>query len=149
MSGFLGTAASSLADANLLLQVVIYILLVGGVISAKKNNFSRHGLLMGIAVLLGFASLILVMGPSLIRSFKPIIEIEYGFGSIIILVHAIVGAIALVMGVAAILSLRPCGKVRGKRRFGNVKKFMDAMFGVWTLSFILGVTIYAIFYVLK
>jgi len=102
---------------------------------------------MGIAMLLGFVSLILVMGPSLIGNFEPIVGISYGFASIVILVHAVVGALALVMGVNALVTLRPCGQVRGKRRFGNVREFMRGTFLVWTVTLILGVAVYALFYI--
>ena len=146
MSGLLGTAASSIVDMNLLLQVVIYILLVAGVVSAKRGKFRRHGLLQGAAVLLGSMSLILVMGPSLLRNFSGIITTSFGLGSPLTLLHAIVGALSLVMGWISVLALRPCGKVRVKRGLGPVRRYMLLMFAVWTLSFILGITVYSFFY---
>ena len=145
--GFLGTAASGLVDVNLLLQIIIYILIIGGVMSEKKGNFRRHGLIMGSAVTLGTVSLLLVMGPSLVRSFAGITGIGYGLGSPLTLIHAIIGTVGLVMGWTAVLALRPCGQVREKKGLGKVSRFMRIMVMVWTLVFVLGIAIYLYFYV--
>lgn len=144
--GFLGTAASSLVDTNLLLQMVIYILIVGGVMFERKGNFRRHGMMMGSAVVLGSVSLILVMGPRLLGSFGEITGGSYGLGSPLTLIHAIIGSVALAMGWIAVLTFRPCGQVRQKRVIGKVSRYMLIMVTLWTLVFILGLTIYIYFY---
>jgi len=146
MGGFLGTAASNLVDANLLLQIITYILIIGGVMSEKKGNFHRHGLMMGTAVLLGTASLLLVMGPSLMSSFGGITTGSYGLGSPLTLIHAIMGFLALAMGWTAVLALRPCGQVMETRGIGKVRRFMRLMASLWTLVFILGLAVYLYFY---
>jgi len=146
MSGFLGTAASNLVDANLLLQIITYILIIGGVMFEKKGNFHKHGLMMGTAVLLGTASLLLVMGPSLMSSFGGVMTGIYGLGSPLILIHAIIGFLALAMGWTAALTLRPCGQVMKTRLIGNIRLFMRLMAGLWTLTFILGLVVYSYFY---
>jgi uncharacterized membrane protein YozB (DUF420 family) len=146
MSGFLGTAASNLVDVNLLLQIITYILIIGGVMSEKKGNFHKHGLMMGTAVLLGTASLLLVMGPSLMSSFGGIMTGIYGLGSPLILIHAIIGFLALAMGWTAALTLRPCGQVMKTRLIGNIRLFMRLIASLWTLTFILGLAVYSYFY---
>ncbi len=146
MSGFLGTKTTLLVDVNLLLQVAIYLILIGGFIAQRKGNFRRHGLLMGTAALLGTVSLLMIMGPTLIGSLGGLIGGGFGLGSPLTLIHAAVGTASLAMGWVAVALLRPCGQVRQKRGIGEVKRYMFVMFLLWTLTFALGLSIYVYFY---
>ncbi len=131
----------------MLLQVIMYILIIGGVISKKKGNFRRHGIMTGVAVLLGTVSFLLIMGPSFVSNFEGITGMNYGLGSPLVLIHAAIGALALIMGWTAVIALRPCGKVRIKKGLGIVRRFMRVMVIAWTLTFVLGLLIYLYFYV--
>jgi len=109
MTGLLGTRASLQADANLIFQVVIFLLLILGFVLARKRNLTYHERIMKIVAVLNLASIFLVMVPSIIVSLVPLLSYYPVIGSTV-LVHALFG------GLAAIL-----GTTWGFRKFRNIK----------------------------
>lgn len=56
------------ADLNLLFKIAIFVFLVGGVSIAKlRCDITKHGVMMGIAVILNTVSIAFVMIPSSLR----------------------------------------------------------------------------------
>ena len=62
---YLGIGITNAAAISLILQTIAYIILLAGFIFAKKKDFKIHKKTMIIATLLNFASLFIVMLPSL------------------------------------------------------------------------------------
>jgi len=127
---------------NLGLQIVI----LGIVLTAwglkKARKLILHGALMSVGVALNWISFIIVMGPSLLS-----LEIvrtqplhEY---SLIAMVHAATGSIALIMGTVIValwhLQSSPKGCVRRKMA-------MCATIILWTIALVLGIWFYTILY---
>ena len=54
------------------------------------------------------------------------------------------GVTGEILGIAAVVALRPCGSKMGTK----VKYLMRTTFAVWTRAFLIGATVYIAFYVL-
>jgi hypothetical protein len=144
--GFLGTSASTVADINLVAQLVIVVLLATGwVYGRDKKKIKLHGQLMVVAVLVNGVAIALVMVPSLILNLGSIESNPLGPGPLVSVVHAIVGTVAWIY--AAYLSwvwgLKPATVECFKR-----KKWMKPVLYAWLAAAILGVGFYVYYYVL-
>ena len=106
-----GTEASVLTDVTLILISAGFLILLYGVISAKKQQFSRHIKMANSAVLFGSAA-VLWMFYSLIEIFLPLISISYE--GLIIIFHALIGTCALFLGI--LFSLNKISKTRTTMR---------------------------------
>lgn len=125
--GFLGTTASSFADISLIAEITGFLLLLAGVVYAKKKDFLKHDRNARIAVILASIS-ITWMGFSLISSFNAFIST---FG-LLIIIHSVSGFIALLSGVFFVLN--------------EVKKTKTSMLVVmilWTVAVSLGIVLYS------
>jgi uncharacterized membrane protein YozB (DUF420 family) len=126
MATYLGLNIATIAAINIILQTIAYFILIVGYRFARKNNFSRHGIMQITATSLIFISLIIVMLSSfysVVSEFKQIT-----LNPLIIILHHSFGAITLAMSVVAIVTLRPCGSIRENQKLGNVRKFMITLF---------------------
>ena len=106
-----GAEATVLTDVTLIVISVGFLILLYGVISAKKQQFSRHIKMANIAVLFGSAAAIW-MFYSLIEIFLPLISISYE--DLIIIFHALIGTCALFFGI--LFSLNKISKTRTTMR---------------------------------
>jgi uncharacterized membrane protein YozB (DUF420 family) len=144
MATYLGINIATIAAINIALQTIAYFILIVGYRFARKNNFSRHGIMQITATSLIFISLIIVMLPSfysVVSEFKQIT-----LNPLIIILHHSFGAITLAMSVVAIVTLRPCGSIRGNQKLGNVRKFMITLFTFWSITYFLGIIVYLMLY---
>jgi uncharacterized membrane protein YozB (DUF420 family) len=147
MPGLLGTKASVPADIALLLEIVILIILLVGRIYVKRKELKRHGLIMATAVVLHGASILLVMIPSFGR-FLDVAAVDIlslGLvGVIIILVHVPLGLLAEALGILLVVQwrLRPSPEMACAKR----RRLMQPLLGLWFFSLVLGIAIYAIYY---
>jgi hypothetical protein len=57
-----------------MLQLVLVAAILLGVRIVKKGGFRGHGRIMGLSVIFTFISLLIVMGPSLIRGFGTLVS---------------------------------------------------------------------------
>ena len=106
-----GAEATVLTDVTLIVISAGFLILLYGVISAKKQQFSRHIKMANIAVLFGSAAAIW-MFYSLIEIFLPLISISYE--DLIIIFHALIGTCALFLGI--LFSLNKISKTRTTMR---------------------------------
>ncbi len=144
--GILGTGASTVADINLIAQLVIIALLAEGwIISRDKKRIRVHGQLMVAAVLINAAAIALVMVPSLILGLGAITSDPLGPGPLISVIHSAIGTVAWLLG--AYLSwtwgLKPATVECFKR-----KRLMKPVTYLWLLAAVLGVGFYVYYYVL-
>jgi uncharacterized membrane protein YozB (DUF420 family) len=143
MATYLGLSITTVATINLILQTIAYIILLMGFRFARKNNFSKHGIMMGTATLLIFISLAVVM----LASFYSIISaFSFNLYSSMIILHHSLGLVTLIMAIVAILYLRPCGTKRGNQKLGNVRKYMITLITLWSITYFFGIFVYLILY---
>jgi len=120
---------SSIAQINLVFQVIIAAMLLLGFGLKKRNKFLSHGTVMLIALILNAVSIMLVMGPSLLGRAQLVEDYPLGKLSLAILGHAILGSVVEALGIWIVVSwhfrmdVRNCiGKKRlcgGRWRLGS------------------------------
>ena len=141
--GFLGTGASSIADVNLFLQIIMLAALLYGREYAKNKRLRDHGVLMSIIVGFNFVSFVLIMGPTMLNISGSVFINPGNIGSVISLVHALAGGSALLLGSFLVIrwrfskSFKPCA---GRR---NRMLTTTWLWGVSTLS---GLAFYIYYY---
>lgn len=141
--GFLGTEASNLADANLLLQIVLAVLLAWGGLQAKNRRYRNHGKVMAVAVGLNIISFLLVMGPSLALNLGIVITEPTSPGVIITIIHAIGGGYALLSGTLLVSSWRFSDSFVS---CAGRKTRMRATMGLWMFATLTGIAFYLYYY---
>lgn len=132
----------ALGPINLGFQIVILSLILIGFFLKLKGKYLQHGVLMFVAVVLNIVSFILVMGPSIL-GFEIIVVEPLSYVSVIAVVHAVTGGIALISGAVLAFSwhLQRSFKDCLKR-----KRAMKPTIILWTLALLFGIWLYAILY---
>lgn len=136
MAGILGTRAGMSADANLLLQTIIFILLMMGVAFVKKKNLPSHEKAMKAVAALNLVSLLSVMVPSLVINLGPLLTSYPALGTTA-LVHAMIGGPAAIFGITWAF-----------RKFRNIRTWMLITVSLWLLGYLLGIANYVMGYIL-
>jgi uncharacterized membrane protein YozB (DUF420 family) len=139
MTTYLGLNVSTIAILNLILQTIAYFILLIGFRFARKNNFRKHGMMMGTAILLNLVSLAVVMLPAF---YSIITATSFNLKNSITILHHSLGLITFIMAIVAIAVLRPCGTIMGNKKLGNVKTFMVILFIIWSITYFFGIIIY-------
>ena len=145
MSGIFGTNAVLITDVNLLVQIVSFILVLGALVYKAKRKFKIHGSIMGVAVLLHFVTFLIAMGPSFVGSITFLTTETLLTGVQTLWVHALSGAVSLVLGFFLIIAWVP--KVSDIKGCFGRKRIMDATAVSWTISLAFGIATYIAFYV--
>ena len=134
-----------ITDLNLLVQIAAFILVLGAMVYKAKRKFEIHGSIMGFAILLHFITFLMVMGPSFVEGFSILTKETLQAGVQTLWVHAISGALSLVLGLFLIVAWVP--KVSNIKPCFGRKRIMDATTILWTISLVFGIATYIIFYV--
>ena len=124
-------------DLNLILQLIIFALFLIGVYYVKRGEMGKHRLFMGAAILLNTILIFLIMGRSLLTYSGLIVEKFYEFGPSITWVHAIVGGLAEILGVAFLF-----------KHPRKIRSWMRMTATLWTIALLLGIAFYMYYYVL-
>jgi uncharacterized membrane protein YozB (DUF420 family) len=141
----LGTRAELIHDLNLILQILIFLILLTGAYYAKRKiQYQIHGKIMALAVALNALSIMIVMGPRLIESLSFLTSTVSQSRSQMTFLHPVLGGIAELLGIVAVLTLRPCGSKMGSR----VRLVMRITFMFWAVAFLVGLAVYLAFYVM-
>jgi uncharacterized membrane protein YozB (DUF420 family) len=143
--GLFNSNAPFLADLNLLLQAVIFVLLIVSLVLKLKHNYMKHGTTMGIAVALNTVSVLVVMVPSLLSK-KGIFENLSTRFALMTVSHAILGSLVEILGIFLLIAWI-FNRHDMKFCFKN-KRIMRAAIFFWLVELILGVYIYTMLYVL-
>jgi hypothetical protein len=134
--GIFGNTAPILVDINLILQYVVLILLIVGYV--KRKPYKIHGRIMSIVTLLTFATILLIMSPSLVLNFG-----EY---ELTIFIHVGVGILATLLGF--IFSLRFNKALRSGQPFTCGTRYqMWLTFILWLIPLLGGTFLYLTRYV--
>jgi len=95
--GFLGTYAPIIADINLIAQIALLGLLIAGLIEIKRKNNSEHRHLLTAVVLFSMVLTVFIMIGRFFLLFTP------GFFGWQLIVHGILGLVAVVLGIYLML----------------------------------------------
>jgi uncharacterized membrane protein YozB (DUF420 family) len=135
------------AAINLIVQIVVLVLLLGGYWLKQMKKFRQHGITMLTAVILHMIMVLAVMLPSFVLGVIPLILANSSaVVTIVVPLHGIMGIIAAVLGVWIVTqwrlhaSLQYCGGSTPK------KKLMRLTLIVWLIALLLGVLLYLHFY---
>jgi uncharacterized membrane protein YozB (DUF420 family) len=145
--GFLGTEATLRADLTLVLILITALLFNIGFYLVRRKNFIAHRWVQTTSVVLNSAVVLITMVSSYIIHILPGIPEKLGQGDYAVTsLHAIIGAIGLVLGV--FVTLRGNGLVPKALRFSNYKLFMRWAYALYMLGTLSGVVIYIVVYIL-
>jgi uncharacterized membrane protein YozB (DUF420 family) len=144
MSGIFGTNAVLITDINLLIQIIAFILILVGFGYKTKGKFRNHGVAMGAAVVLHLTSFLLAMGPSFLDGFEFFTTDTSLLGVQTMWVHAVTGAIALVLGIVIVVTW--IARVSDIAACTRRKRLMDVTVLLWLISLIFGIATYLNFY---
>lgn len=131
-------------DLNLLMQIAILVIILVSLYYKKNKNLKFHGITMGVAVILHALTFALVMGPPIFQYFTFFSTRTDLFAVQTTWVHAIPGAIALVLGIFLVFkwAISPSNTTACYKR----KRIMDITIVLWLISLIFGIATYLLFY---
>ncbi len=139
--GFLGRPSTFGADLNLLVQLGLGLLLLGGLLLARRARYGLHGACQAIALVVTLVMTAIWMAPAYHANWGPGIFTLGNRVTAAAAAHVITGSLALVLGIYVVL-------VAGTRllperlRFGNYKAWMRTLIAIWWLALLLGVLTY-------
>jgi len=144
--GFLGTAAPSIADLILLLELAMGAGLLAGAWLARKQRFQQHAWCQSAVVFLNLAVIVLVMMPSFQAHVLPKIPAKLGkvYYSLAT-AHGILGIAAEITALYILLSAGT-GLLPERARITRYKTWMRGTVALWWVALILGIATYARWY---
>jgi uncharacterized membrane protein YozB (DUF420 family) len=132
-----------LADSNLLFQVAILLVLFASLWFKFRRNYLRHGISMGLAVVLHTVSVFAVMVPSLLASRGLFSDLSNRL-ALGLFSHAVLGSFVEVLGLY-LLSILALNRGVSKACFRN-KVIMRVTFVLWVVELVVGVFVYFLLY---
>jgi len=147
MNGFLGTGATFRADLNLVVQIAMGLMLLVGMVLARKYNYRAHKYCQSSVMLLNLVMIFLIMAPSFHKQVEPqfpggLKEAYYA----IPYVHAVLGTIAELLGLYIVL-VAATKFVPNKLRFKRYKPWMRTELALWWFVVLIGVATYYVWYI--
>ena len=140
--GFLGRGAPFGADLNLLLQVGVGVVLLGGMALARGGRYRAHGLCQSA----GFVLAVVMTALWMIPAFHAIHADALARGvvnrvTLAVAAHVVVGTGALLVGAWVVL-VAGTPLVPARLRFSSYKRWMRTLLTLWWIAILLGVAIY-------
>jgi hypothetical protein len=132
---FPGTSASFLANLTLMVQIAAFMILLFGIMHAKKKDFLKHFKTADIAVVFGILAF-LWMSYSFLNNFRAIISKITSQDSLLLIVHIVAGLMGLMGGIAFVLN----------KYIRKTLIPMRIIFLAWTIALLLGIAVYATYY---
>lgn len=137
---FFSIAANIMFDINFVIQIVLIALLIFGL--TQKPNRRRHGTIMAIALIVNLVTFAIIMFPSIFLKWNLIVLHNL---TAIILIHAIVGGVAIVLGL--VFSIRFLIFLRRNKDLNcGTQMQMRIVNLAWLVSFVFGLIFYFVFY---
>ena len=145
--GFLGTHAPLLSDLTLILILFTAVLFTIGWQLARHKHYKAHRWVQTVSASINAIVVLSIMVRSYVVHILPGIPARLLQGDYAVTtVHAIIGAISLLLGIFVVLR---ANKLVPKRlRFKNYKLFMRTAYGLYMLATLLGVFVYIEVYIL-
>jgi uncharacterized membrane protein YozB (DUF420 family) len=141
--GLFNVHAPFLADLNLLLQVAVLLVLLASLRFKFRRSYLRHGVSMGLAVVLHTVSIFVVMVPSLLASGGLFGDLSNRL-ALAVLSHAVLGSFVEVLSLY-LLSVLALNRGVTKACFRN-KVTMRITLVLWVVELIVGVYVYFLLY---
>jgi hypothetical protein len=141
---FLNNSVALIITANLVIQIAVLFLLAYGYDLKRKLKFRHHGIVMSTALILHLIMAAYVMIPSFVFAVikEYIIPAPLTATSVVAMIHAILGSIALSFGIWLVASWRFSKNFQG---CFSRKKYMLKTLTVWVASLIFGILLYLLF----
>ena len=140
MPGF--WSSNLFADVTLVVQILFYLVLSGGVIAQLQGKYKLHDRLQIPVVALNLLFIIFVMMPTL----RFVVgDLPNGLSTVpvwVTLVHAFLGTVAQLLAIYCLLA----GVKILPRRIGKLRYWMWATYSAWTAAIIFGIGVYLTFY---
>jgi uncharacterized membrane protein YozB (DUF420 family) len=128
------------ATTSLVIQIVVLVLLLGGYSLKRMKKFRQHGITMLIAVVLHTIVILAWMVPSFSSLFSFPDSINFAdMIVVIVLVHALMGIAADILGIWLIASWRLRADI--KACFAK-KTIMRVTITLWLITLVLGIILY-------
>jgi uncharacterized membrane protein YozB (DUF420 family) len=147
-TGFLRTRAPLHSDLSLLLILLSALMFTFGWRLAVRKKFKVHRWIQTGAAILNTLVVLIVMIASFIIYILPgipnkLLEGTYGVTT----VHALIGALGLLLGVFVVLRANQVKFVPKRLRFKNYKLFMRTSYILYMLATLIGVIVYVAVYI--
>jgi uncharacterized membrane protein YozB (DUF420 family) len=128
------------ATVSIVIQIIVFIMLIGGVWLKRRKKFRQHGIVMFAAILLHAVTIFAWMMPSFSRLFiyPGAISLE-DLLTVGIIIHALTGVIAIILGVWIVTSWRL--RVDVKTCFAK-KNVMRVTITLWIIAMAIGIILY-------
>jgi uncharacterized membrane protein YozB (DUF420 family) len=139
--GFLGRPSTFGADLNLLVQAGLGLLLLAGLLLARRARFGLHGLCQATALVVTLVMTAIWMLPAYRDNYGPAIFRLGNRVSVAAAAHVVTGSVALLVGIYVVLVAGTPLVPRGMR-FTNYKAWMRTLIALWWLALLLGVLTY-------
>jgi hypothetical protein len=140
-NGFLGRPSTFGADLNLLVQLGVGLLLLVGLMLARRARYGPHGLCQTIALVATLAMTATWMLPAYHSTYGAAIFALGNRVNVAAAAHVVTGSVALVLGIYVVL-VAGTPVVPRSLRFSNYKPWMRALILTWWLALLLGVLTY-------
>ena len=145
--GFLGTHAPILSDLTLILILFTAVLFTIGWQLARHKHYVAHRWVQTTSASINAVVVLSIMVRSYVVHILPGIPTKLLQGDYVVTtVHAIIGAISLLLGIFVVL--RGNNLVPKRLRFKNYKLFMRTAYVLYMLATLLGVLVYVEVYIL-
>jgi uncharacterized membrane protein YozB (DUF420 family) len=142
--GLFNANAPFTADLNLLFQIVILVFLLAGVSIAKlRHSIAKHGVVMGIAVILNSVSIAFVMIPSSL-SFGGLFSAPFSVPALVVLLHIVLGSLAEILGIWLVVTW--AFRRQDVKTCAKKKNVMRGTILLWLIELFLGVYVYTMLY---
>jgi plastocyanin/uncharacterized membrane protein YozB (DUF420 family) len=144
--GFLGGNATFAADLNIVAQILMGLMLLGGMVLARAGRFRAHAVCQSTVVLLNLIPIGLFMAPAFRGEIAPGLPDRVGQLSYALpAAHATLGGIAEILALYILLSAGTRLLPRALR-FTNYKVWMRSTISLWWVVVIIGLASYAASY---
>jgi uncharacterized membrane protein YozB (DUF420 family) len=127
----------SVATVSIVIQMIVLVLLIGGAWLKRKKKFRQHGITMFAAILLHVIMILAWMMPIFSSLFTSPAAISLAdLLTVGIIVHALTGVVAIILGAWVVASWRL--KVNVKTCFAK-KDIMRVTITLWIIALIIGI----------
>ena len=139
--GFLGRPSTFGADLNLLVQLGLGLVLLAGLLLARRARYGLHGVCQGSALVITLVMTAIWMVPAYHANWGPGIFALGNRVTTAAAAHVITGSLALLVGIYVVL-VAATPLVPGRLRFTSYKAWMRTLIVIWWLALALGVLTY-------
>src|SRR5438876_2964929 len=139
--GFLGRPSTFGADLNLLVQLALGLLLLIGLLLARRSRFAAHGLCQASTLVVTLVMTAIWMAPAYHNNYGPEIFKLGNRVTTAAAAHVVTGSVALLVGIYVVL-VAGTPVIPKALRFTNYKAWMRTLIVIWWLALSLGVLTY-------